>query len=124
MLSPKVFKSRSPQKSHGSIMVFSLGFIFSIETTEEHSIEAHLCIEPGIGVGMSESINIPADTWHKPEFIFKKLMADHHVVDHVFILWSSFVMGCPSTIDNLKLFILNQFFNTLLFGITLGIVPS
>jgi hypothetical protein len=50
-------------------------------------------------------------------------MADVHLHDDVLIVGASLVIGDPAALRNLKLTILNQLFNFILFGLAQSRVP-
>lgn len=45
---------------------------------------------------------MPSDSWLDAEFLLEELVADHHVVDHIFIVGSSFIVHAPAGVDKLK----------------------
>jgi len=72
---------------------------------------------------MTERINLPTDSWLLSEVFEDEIMTDHHIGNHVFISWASFIMHGPTTVDQLKLAISNQPFNLFFLSIRLQIPP-
>ena len=73
---------------------------------------------------MAKWINLPSNSWFHTEFVQNPLLSMHHVVDHIFVDRTSFIMHRPASIENFKLTIADQVFNVLLCFIILLIVPS
>ena len=74
-----------------------------VHAAEEPGIEAHFSKESGIGVGVAKWINLPADSWLDAKFFKNEIVADHMIVDHVFVGWACLVVHGPSSASDLKL---------------------
>jgi hypothetical protein len=98
----KTFWVRHPNELH-LIGVYSSLLVLAVEASKEPSIEAHLSKETSVRVRVTEWIDLPADGWLYTEFFKNKLVANHHVVDHVVVYWTSLVVHRPASIDKLKL---------------------
>jgi len=81
--------------------------ISRVHPGEEPSIKAHVSEESGVGIGMSKRIDLPSNPWFDSKFFQDEVMADFVVVDHVLVGRTSFVVHRPSTIDHLKLLVLD-----------------
>ena len=57
---------------------------------------------------MAERIDLPTDTRLDSEFFEGKLLAEHHVIDHVLVNRAGFIMHGPTGVDNLKLAVLDK----------------
>ena len=72
---------------------------------------------------MAKWVDLPADSRLYIEFFKNEIMANHHVVDHIFIDWASFIMHRPPGIDQLKLTILHKASNFLSHLVSLLVPP-
>jgi hypothetical protein len=86
----------------------------SIMSTKEHCFEAHIVKESSVCVAVTKRIDLPSNSWCDIKCFKDPLLTNHHVVNHVFINWISFVMHRPPSIDKFKLFIINKTFDLLL----------
>ena len=71
---------------------------------------------------MSECVDLPAYARSYSEFLEQKLMAEHHVVDHLRVERARLVVHGPAAIDEFYLTLCNQFAN-LVFCICILIAP-
>ena len=81
----------SPDELH-FLVVHSLVLVLVVESGEEPGIEAHFSEESSVGVGVTEWIDLPADSWFDTDGLKNPFMTNHHVVDHILIYWASFVV--------------------------------
>jgi len=71
---------------------------------------------------VTKGVDVPTDSGDHTEGIFSPPEANRHLVDYIFVVWSSFVGHAPTSIDQLKLFILDVFFDEFPLSLV-GIVP-
>ena len=50
MLVSEIFLARSPQESHPFVGTLPFGFLVPVQAAKKHSIEAHLGVEPCVGI--------------------------------------------------------------------------
>jgi len=84
------------------LVSMALSQILPVHTAKEPGIEAHLSKESGIGVGVTERINLPADARSVTELFEQELLTNHHVVHHIIDMSAGFIMHGPSSIYELK----------------------
>ena len=72
---------------------------------------------------MAEIIYVPADGRDIIKLFFKPLVTSHHVIYKIIVLRGGLVMSRPPSVNNLKLLLLNEFFNQILDIAVLLIVP-
>jgi len=82
--------------------------VIAIKTGEKPSIKPHLSKESRISIRVTEGINLPTNTWFDTKFLKDEVMADHHVVDHIFVDGACFVVHGPAGVDEFKLAISNE----------------
>ena len=112
----------SPDPFHSSIFkpVFS---VLKVKPWKDPCIHSHLSKKPWVGIRMAKWVYVPADSWPKVEFSFKKLMANHHVVHHIVMMSASFIVHGPTGIHKIETFLLNQVSYLILHFISLTIPP-
>ena len=106
----QVIKEWSPHELHRQVFQ-SLFFILEVKPGKEPCVQAHICEESWICVGVAEGINVPADGWLNAKLFKNELLSEHHVVNHVLVDWAGFVVHGPASINNLKTSLLNKHFN-------------
>ena len=57
---------------------------------------------------MSEGVNVPSDSRFNTEFCEEEVVTNHHVVDHIFVVSTGFIMHAPASIYELKLAVPNK----------------
>jgi hypothetical protein len=92
-------------------------------STKEHSLKTHIIKKSSIGVGVAKWIELPSDSRCHSKSISYPLLSNHHIVDHIFIDWTSLIMHGPTSVNKLKLSIFNKFFNLVSFCFILSIPP-
>lgn len=106
------------------LLPLSSNLLFAIvHAAEEHGVEAHLVEEPCVGVGVTEWVDLPTNSWFDTKFLEDPLLTIHHVVNHVLIDWASLVMHGPSSVDDLKLSVLHKPSDLLLLFLGLLVKP-
>jgi len=95
-----------------------------VQATEEHGFKSHLGEQTGVGLRMPEGVQVPSDARVDSELFVKELVADHHVVDYIIEIRVSFIIGAPSSIDDLELAVLDQILNNFFFLRSLLVVPD
>lgn len=92
---------RSP-KELKLLVLLSMSLILVIKSPEEPRVESKIREKPGIEVGMSKRINLPADPGSIAiEFFPEEIMAMFHVVDHVFVMSAGLIVHRPASVDKL-----------------------
>ena len=87
----------------------SLDFILIIHSRKPPTIEPHLTEKCCGRCLMSKWINLPSNSWDFPEGFKQPKMPSCHLIDDIFVIRCSFVMHAPATIDELNLFVFNEF---------------
>ena len=72
---------------------------------------------------MTEWIGLPSDSWLNSKLLKDKIMPNHHIVDHVLVGWTSFVVHRPATVDQFELTIFDKSLNRFLHLSILLVVP-
>ena len=83
-------------------LVDSSVFVLTVKSGKPPGFEAHVGEKSWVGRGVTKWINVPSDSWLDTEFLLEELVADHHVVDHIFIMRSSLIVHAPAGIDELE----------------------
>jgi hypothetical protein len=122
LLVSKVLGKWSPQVVHRPIFQ-SLVTVCVVKSCEEPSFKAHIGEQSRVGVGVAKWINMPSNSWFDTEFLQQKLMAMHHVVDHVLKVRACLVMHTPASVNKLKATFLNQHLHVSLYLVSLSLVP-
>lgn len=94
-----------------------------VKSAEEHGFKTHLREKSCVNIGVTKGVDIPTNFRLNAKLLLNPLMADHHVINYVIEIWSSFVVGTPTAIDKFELAVLNQVFDNLLFFFGLSVVP-
>lgn len=82
--------------------------VIQVNATKEQSVEAHVGEEAGVGIRVTEWIDLPADSRLDAEFFENEVVTNHVIIDHVFIGRACLVMHGPASVGHLKLPALNQ----------------
>lgn len=123
LLVAEVFFVGSPNL-HLILFFLKPNLLLGIHAREEHSIEAHVFGKSGIAFGYAKRVKLPAYTGVlNTKLLAQKLMASHEVVDDVISVCGSLVWSRHSSIDNLKLTILDQSFSLSFFQVILSLPP-
>jgi hypothetical protein len=72
---------------------------------------------------MAVWINLPANLWFDTKLFQQKLMTLHHVVDHILIVWASFIMHRPACTQEFPTTLLDKLSKFLLCLIILHAPP-
>ena len=91
-----------------TVLIRSLVIVLEIDTREEPGIEAHLCKEASVGIGVSKRINMPTYPWLLPEFLEEPLMTLVHIIDLILVVSAGLIMHAPASIDNIQAACLNE----------------
>ena len=95
-------EERSPQVLHGLRLESAL-FVLVVEARVEPGVETHLREEARIGVRVAERVDVPADARADTEFLKEEVVAEAHVVDHIFVVGAGLVVHGPAPVSELKL---------------------
>jgi len=79
--------------------------------------------ESWVGIRVAEGIDVPANPGSDPKFIFQKLVAEVHIVDHIFVMRSSFVMHAPASVYYFKSSVRDELLDLILGLLVLASVP-
>lgn len=107
LLISKVLCERSPQEVH-CLIIQPLVLVGVVETGEEPGLQAHVSEEACVGIRMTKRINMPSNSRLNAKLFQKPLMAMHHVVNHIFIMWACFIVHAPASVDKLKTAFINK----------------
>ena len=117
-----MFGKRLPDPFHWFISK-SLLFILKIKSCKEPGIETHICKKSRICIRMTKRIYMPSYSRFDSKLLKKELMTNHHVVDHIFIVRTGFIMHAPTSVNKLKTTLLNELSNLSLHSIRLILPP-
>ena len=93
----KCFVHRSPDPLHG-LLCKTFFFILIIKSRKKESVETHVGKESSICVGMSEWIDLPTNPRFNTKLFQSKLVTLHHIVNHIFIMGTGFIMHRPTCV--------------------------
>ncbi len=91
-------KHGSPNPLH-SFLRKSLLFVLVVESTKEEGIKTHFSKKTSVSIWVSKGIYLPTHCWSDPKLLHCKVMACHHVVDHVLVVRARFIMHRPSSVQ-------------------------
>lgn len=112
----------SPQKFHWSILKFLI-FVLSVHSCKKLCFKTEFSKKSGICAWMSKSINMPSNSWLDTKFFLQKHMTFDHIINNIFIIWTSFISGTPSSICKFKSSLLYKLFYLFLQFRGLPIIP-
>uniref|UniRef100_A0A7S3IFY8 Uncharacterized protein n=1 Tax=Strombidium inclinatum TaxID=197538 RepID=A0A7S3IFY8_9SPIT len=95
-----------------------------VEASEEPGVEAELVEDPGIGVGVAEGINLPAYVGSHSKVFVGPLLADSHVVNHIFESRAGLIVHGPPCVDDFELLVLDEVADLLLLVLRLLLEPE
>lgn len=72
---------------------------------------------------MAKWIDLPSDPWLNSKLLYDPIVTNHHVVDHVVVCRTSLIMHGPTSVDQLKLTIFDECFDSVLHGVILIVPP-
>lgn len=72
---------------------------------------------------MAEWIDLPSDSWLDSKLLNDPIVTNHHVVDHVVVCGTGLIMHGPTSVDQLKLTIFDEFLDSVLHGVILIVPP-
>jgi hypothetical protein len=89
---------RSPDELHFFVgKTFFL--VLVIDAGEHECIKAHLCEEASICITVAEGVDLPANAGALAEFFHSEFVACHHVIHHVFVVGTGFVVHGPPGVE-------------------------
>ena len=94
-----------------------------VKSAEEHGFKAHLREKSCVGIGVAKGVDVPTYSGLDAKLLLNPLVSDHHIINYVIEIRSSFVVGTPPAINKFELATLNQVFDNLLFFFGLFIIP-
>ena len=103
----KRLTERLPDKLH-RLVSKPLLLVFIVETTKDEGVKAHVSKESSVRVGVTKGVDVPADRRHVVKLTEEELVADHHIVDHIIVVWACLVVHGPTSINELKAVILHK----------------
>lgn len=118
----KSFPGWSPNPFHLLISKTSI-LVLMVETGEEKGIKAHFSHKSGVGVGVTEWVDLPTDGWLGTELLESEFVTHLHVVDHIFVVWASLIVHGPASIKDFETTSLNKHADILLHLIILIAPP-
>lgn len=97
---------------HLIVRLLELLLFFGIKSREKHGIETHVLGQSGVALRYPEGVELPTYVWIiNVQFLLQELMTSHKVVNDVICVSRGFIWSRHATVDNLKLFILDQSFD-------------
>lgn len=72
---------------------------------------------------MSWILDIPANFRNDSKFLLHERMADHDIINQIFIIWTGLISRTPSSCSDLELAVLNQLLEFILSDLILTCVP-
>ncbi len=90
--------------SRRNMNIFKISFISPlfffelVKTSEKHSIETKFSEKSCIVVRMSKRIDLPSNSRSFIKFFEYKIVTNFHIIYHIFIYWTSFIMHRPASI--------------------------
>ena len=87
-----------------TLIIHADRLVFIVDTRKEPGIEAHLSKQARVGIGVSERVNVPANSWDSiiTKLTHEEFVANHHIVHHVIMVSASFVMHRPSGVNEFE----------------------
>lgn len=109
---------------HGLVGLTSR-FVLEVKSGKEPGLKAHLGEEAGVGGRVTKVIDVPAAarTGVITELTLDKLVTNHHIVYHIVVVGGALIVHRPSSVDELKLAILDKFTNVVLLILILHFPP-
>ena len=104
-------------------MIKSLFDLRSIHSRKEYSVKTNISIQPCISCWVTKWIKQPGYSWDIIKLFFQKLMSYHNIIENVFIIWTIFIICSPTSIQELKPSLFNNFSNGFLHSFGLSIKP-
>lgn len=102
---------RSPDELH-CVLGKSLLLVLEVQPGNDKGVQAHLSEQSLVSTRVTEWIDVPTDARSNAEFFLHKLMALHHVVDHVLIIDTGLILHAPASVEQLKSSILDKLAHT------------
>lgn len=121
-----VLSVRSPDEVELLVcLVFAAKMHFEvlIDSGKVLGFETKLREKSRVGGRVAGILDVPADFWGHSEFLLHERMADHDVVNQIFIVWTGLISRTPSSCSDLKLAVLNQPLEFVLSSLILTRVP-
>jgi len=122
LLGAEVFLGRSPEELHGAVLE-PLVFVKTVDSCKELGLKAKLSEEACIGSRVAKRVKVPSNSWTNPKFTLQESMTDHHVINQVLVVRTSFISGTPSAVCELKSAFFNKLLNLSLHLLCLAVVP-
>lgn len=97
----KCFPHRSPNPLHW-LVCKSFIFILVINSSKEECIKPHFGKETSVCTWMAKWINLPSNSWSNSKLLHYKVMANHHIVNHIFVVRAGFIVHWPAGIQKFK----------------------
>lgn len=89
-----------PYKLH-FLVSLSILLVLEVKPSKDEGVEAHFCEESLVSARVTKWINLPANAWFDAKLFQNKLMTEHHVVNHILIVGTCFILHAPARIQQL-----------------------
>ncbi len=105
------------------LFILAVILILVVDSAVKPGIKAHFCEETRVCIGMTEGVDVPANSGSVAKLLHQEFMALHHIINHIIIMRVGLVMHAPASIDEIQAALLHQKTHLLLHLLSLHLPP-